>query len=412
MSRTFFVHGRILTAEQIIEDGFLVLKHVPSEGKLEVKDSIEAVGIMGADMPQPGEGDIVVEAAGYTLMPGLVNANTRLDIHANTPAYAYDEIGIPYRTLISFRHASEALWEGVTTIRSAGMPDGIDLGLRTALSKFLAQGPELLASGPEYIAHGSLESNIYGKKQCSGPDAFRGAARLENSRGTQCMHIGVTGKPVKRLGGEPELQMSEAEMKALIQLGHAAEKKVGARADGDRAIRLLVENGIDSIEKGVGFSAETAKLMAEKGVCYVPCLSAMEDLSAAFESVRIARENGVKICYGTAVLPSEPVDGTVAAIRELELLVEAGLTPLEALQAATANSAALCGGAPKGLKSGAHGDLLVVKGAPDRDIRDMRNIAAIYRHCRVVRSNLPEVKVVPFQVTTVLFPLDGGSQKH
>lgn len=411
MSRTFFNHARILTNDSVLEDGFLVLRHVPSEGKLELKDCIEIVTDRQDNLCAPEEGDVVVDASGFTLVPGLVDANTRLDAHANEPADAHDELGPAYRTLLSFRHAAEALWQGVTTLRTAGAPDGIDLALKTSFSKFLAQGPELISSGPEYIADGGRDCRVYGKKQCSGADAFRGAARYENSKGTQSMHIGVTGRPVKNLGGEPELQMSTAEMDALIALGHAGNKKVSARADGDRAVRLLTERGIDSVEQG-GFGEETARLMAEKGVFYVPCLCAGDTPETAVQSVRIAKECGVRICMGTHVLPSEPMDGTVAAIRELELLVEAGLTPLEALRAATQNSAALCGSAAKaGLAPGAPGDLLVVRGKPDEDISCMRDIAAVYRHARPVRSSLPEVRIVPYQVTTVLFPLEGGTQK-
>lgn len=413
MSKTFFCHGRVLQGDTVLEDACVVLNHVPSGGKLELKDSIEAVGLCSDDtLPKPGEGDQVFDVTGYTLVPGLVDANTRLDLHKDTPAYAYDELGIPYRTLLSFRHASEALWEGVTTLRTAGMPDGIDLALSQSYTKFLAQGPELISSGPEYIAHGGLDHNEYGKRQCSGADAFRGAARYENSKGTRSMHMGVTGKPVTGLGGEPELQMTAAEMEALIQLGHASGKKVSARASGDRAVRMLAERGIDSIDQGTGFSAETARLMADKGVMYVPCLCAAEDRQAAFAAVRTAKENGVTICMGTALLPSQPMEGTVAAIRELELLVEAGLTPREALCAATSGSAALCGSAAaKGIAPGAPGDFLVVAGKPDEDIAAMRSIAAVYRRARPVRSSLPGAGVVPFQVTTVLFPLSGGTEK-
>ena len=413
MSKTFFCHGRLPQDGGVLEDAYVVLNHVPSEGRLELRDSVEAVGTMGdGRMPAPGEGDQVFDVTGCTLLPGLVDVNTRLDLHKDTPPYTYDELGVPYRTLISFRHASEALWEGVTTLRTAGMPDGIDLALSQSYAKYLAQGPELVTSGPQYIAHGGLEHNVYGKKQCSGPDAFRGAARYENSKGTRSMHLGVTGRPVARLGGEPELQMTGEEMDALICLGHASGKAVSARAGGERAVRMLAERGIDSIEQGTGFSAGTARLMAEKGVRYVPCLCAAEDRGAAFAAVRTARENGVTICMGTALLPSEPMEGTVAAIRELELLVQAGLTPLEALNAATFAGAALCGSAAaKGIVPGAPGDLLVVPGKPDEDIAAMRSIAAVYRHGRPVRSSLPGAGVVPFQVTTVLFPLAGGTQK-
>ena len=99
---------------------------------------------------------------------------------------------------------------------------------------------------------------------------------------------------------------------------------------------------------------------------------------------------GVTICNGTDMLPSDPVDGTVATIREVELLVEAGLSPLEALRAATYNSAVLCGVEKQTgtLAPGLDADLLVVDGKPDQEIRDLRAIQLVMKGGAVFRNEL------------------------
>jgi imidazolonepropionase-like amidohydrolase len=110
-------------------------------------------------------------------------------------------------------------------------------------------------------------------------------------------------------------------------------------------------------------------------------------------SIRRAIAAGVTFCTGTDLLPSDPAGGTVATIREVELLVEAGLNPLQALQAATANSAKLCGlDAITGtLASGKAADLLVIDGKPDQQIRDLRNIQLVMKGGAIFRNELAEL---------------------
>jgi imidazolonepropionase-like amidohydrolase len=100
---------------------------------------------------------------------------------------------------------------------------------------------------------------------------------------------------------------------------------------------------------------------------------------------------GVTVCCGTDLLPSDPVDGTVATIREVELLVGCGLTPLQAIQAATLNSARLCGTDRfvGSLESGKAADLLAVDGQPDVRIRDLREIRLVMKGGVIFRSQVP-----------------------
>ncbi len=110
-------------------------------------------------------------------------------------------------------------------------------------------------------------------------------------------------------------------------------------------------------------------------------------------SIRRAVAAGVTLCTGTDLLPSDPVDGTVATIREVELLVEAGLSPLQAIRAATHNGADLCGllDITGTLAPGKRADLIVVDGRPDESIRDLRAIRLVMKDGAIFRNNLPDL---------------------
>jgi imidazolonepropionase-like amidohydrolase len=120
---------------------------------------------------------------------------------------------------------------------------------------------------------------------------------------------------------------------------------------------------------------------------------------------------GVKICVGTDLLPSDPFNGTYPTIRETELLVDAGMTPLEAIKAATRNGAELCGleKMTGSLKAGMHGDLIVVEGKPDENIADLRNLRLVAKGCRLVWAELPTLKQQRFQILPPNCKIEGGT---
>lgn len=411
MPRTYFINARIIPADgSVIENGLLVLDGCPSEGKLEIKDKIEYVGSADGFSESPSPDDKTLDMTGYTLLPGLFDVNVRLDDNGDDDTCGIDELGIPYRTLVSYRHCAEALNAGVTTLKSGGMPDEIDLALSNVMNKFMFAGPTVISSGPEYIPIGGKERGVYGKKACNGAYDFLAAARFVNSHGSQSMRMGVTGDPVERMDSQPEKQMKDDEIDALLWLASSSNKRLTARADGDAEIRSLVEKGISGIERSAGFSAKTARLMAEKGVWYTPCLSEGTDLEARLADVAEAHKAGVRILCGTYILPSEPMDGTAAIIRELELLCEAGLSPMEAIITATSGAAEACGMSKScgELAAGKKGDIIAVKGEPDKDISCLRNLALVVKNGRTVWTDLPDFKAVKFHIAPILFTVDGG----
>lgn len=151
MSFTVYKNARIFTGKEILEDSILVVSHsqkefsAPAEGETPVKvvpalnDKLEYVGpAEGWDIPEGAE---VVDMSGCTILPGLINCAARLDTLNPASDDYVDNIRTPYRTFIAYRSAAEALNAGVTTVRTVGMPNNIDLGLRDAINKTMFFAP-------------------------------------------------------------------------------------------------------------------------------------------------------------------------------------------------------------------------------------------------------------------------------
>ena len=226
-------------------------------------------------------------------------------------------------------------------------------------------------------------------------------------------------------------ELTDEEVKAVVDVAHRAGKKCFAHLSNDKAIRQSVLLGVDSVEHGYTLSEETAKLMAEHGTYFVPTISvsSSDDYLLAHgcpahqvekgreaakthrQGVTWAHKHGVKICVGTDLLPSDPVDGTNATVREIELLVQCGLSPMEAIKAATSTGAELCGlqDVTGTLKPGLMGDFIVVEGKPDENISDLRKLRLVAKHCRLIWSTLPNLNVRRFSVLAPGYEMKGGT---
>ena len=180
-------------------------------------------------------------------------------------------------------------------------------------------------------------------------------ARAEIAKGAQFVKIGLTGGAASAHEGMADKQMTDEEIEAVVDVAHSAGKRVAAHLGGDKPIQEFVKLGGDSVEHAYHMEEETAYLMKEKGTFLVPTLSVtnchdylvghgspefqvrkLDETGEAHSlSIGNAIRAGVTICVGTDLLPSDPIAGTNATVREMELLVRAGLTPMQAIKAAT-----------------------------------------------------------------------------
>jgi len=404
MMRTFLTNCRLVdgTGQSAVEQAVVVV----------AGDRIEWCGAM-TDPAQPrgAPDDTVADLRGLTVLPGLFNVHAHLGLRLPFPERRTDPFTHGYRVLLNYRRALEAILCGTTSLRIVGEPHFTDFDVREAINRGLLPGPRITAAGHALIATGGHGHNSVGTLEADGPDGFRRAGREQLRAGADLLKICLTGGIGTPREAAHEKQMTDDEVAAVVEVAHGAGKRVASHTGGNGAMQDAVRLGVDTIEHGYSFTDETAAMMAEAGTYLVPTLCVTQELdymrrhgvqewmlakakAAADEhvaSIKRAVGRGVTAGCGTDLLPSDPVDGTVATIREVELLAACGLTPLRALRAATFDSARLCGTESQvgSLEAGKMADLIAVAGRPDEQIRDLRQVRLVMKGGAVFRSEVP-----------------------
>lgn len=368
-----------------------------------------------------------VDARRYTVLPGLIDAH----VHVHTPGGPTDNFAMAEArelqgtlALRASRYVQRALRMGFTTLRSMGSPDYVDVALRKAIDEGTVQGPRLRVAGQGLCRtgghmdkpHWSPTVTIAGRTGvCDGPWACRQAARTQIKWGADLIKINACGGSVYNLN-EPWLQeMTYEEMAAICQEAHWVHKKVAAHTSGGPGITDALRAGIDSVEHGHWLSQEQVDVMAEQGVFYVPTLlvntltmqppevdklpqDIYEWVRRANEgkqrSLDLARRAGVKIAAGTDA-GFLVYHGQNAA--ELEELVALGLTPMDAIVAATKTAAECLDMAQDvgTLEPTKYADLVIVDGDPLADIRvlqDEHKIVQVYKGGALVTLTAPPLE--------------------
>ncbi|MFI5420144.1 MAG: amidohydrolase family protein [Nitrososphaerales archaeon] len=344
-----------------------------------------------------------IDMEGAYLLPGLVNVHVNLshDPHAN--ALIESELETTQRC---YKRALEGLTAGVTTIRTVGEIHRVDLALRKKINQGLLKGPRIVAGGKGLSSStpGALKE---GHSVASNPEEFRKAAEAELSLGADHLKIYATGgisgdfqKPI----------MSTGDVEAVVSAAKSRNTYVAAHCGGSKAAAMLADAGVRSIEHAYELDVDAAKILKEKGCYLVPTLGVTRsptwfemngfpaqvlDRLLSFkkmhmESARIAHRQGVQLLNGVDMPPGDICDGINVAVREMQFLIEAGLTPIEAIQASTIRGAELCGlGSKVGLiKENYLADLIAVQGNPLVDIRSMEEILFVLKDGEVIKNSI------------------------
>ncbi|MCY4398167.1 MAG: amidohydrolase family protein [Gemmatimonadetes bacterium] len=341
----------------------------------------------GVDTPS---GAATVDLMGRYLAPGLMDAH----VHVGSAA-----------------DARRALHSGVTTMRSMGTSHYADVGMRELQAAGHLEAPQYLAAGYHvrppaaeafFQDHPEL-GHLYGG-EVRGEDAVRAMTSAIVSRGVDFVKTNAT----ERAGlpdTDPRKQFySEAELRAIVEEAGAAGIPVSAHAHGDAGARAAVAAGVRSIEHGTYMSRETLALMAEKGAFVVPTIAIVRDLTIpggdydnavlnvrgrhmlprVREMARNAHEIGVKIVAATDT--GYGPESTTTLAHELLELVDIGMTPLEALRAATTTAADLFGltGQVGAITPGLEADLIVLERSPLDDIGVVQDVLMVVSDGKVI----------------------------
>ena len=353
------------------------------------------------------EGARVIAAEDKTVLPGLIDAHVHIcsDPEPRPLAERRGE-SLAMMTIRGVRNARLTVEGGITAIRTVGTRGGVDLAIRDAIKSGIIPGPRMVAGGRGITITGG--HGYYSGIEVDGPDEMRKAARSLIKDGVDVIKVKVTGG-VMTPGIRPGVpQLNRDELEVVIEEAHKAGIKVAGHAEGKRGVNDAIAVGIDSIEHGYFMGNEEGlQMMLERGTFLVPTIIAYDLIAKgegsaltkeAIENARMALEYntvgfrraveaGAKIAMGSDAGTAFNDHGR--SWRELIYMVENGMTPMQAIVAATRNGAELLGlGEEIGtLEVGKRADVIVVDGNPLEDISQIGNVVWVMKDGELVKAN-------------------------
>ena len=349
----------------------------------------------------------VVQASGLTVVPGLINSHVHLandgaaDLEAQVRADS-----VPIASLRAARNARFTLESGVTTVRDCGAANGVILELARAIESGLVTGPRVRAAGRVITMTGG-HGHFMGR-EADGADGVRRAVRLELKAGAHFIKAMATGGVLTPGVSPTQTALHAEELTAIVQEAHNAGRRVATHAIGRQGIENALRAGVDSIEHGFYLDDELFERAVAQGTFLVPTLLAVHGIvtdgpaggspawmidKAASEAERsrtmfkAAVDGGMKIAAGTDA--GTPFNRHDDLVREMGLMVEIGLTPMQALVSATSSGAENAGLESTGtVEPGKLADLLLVEGDPLADIDALTHIRLVAKEGVVHRDDL------------------------
>jgi imidazolonepropionase-like amidohydrolase len=356
----------------------------------------------------------VIDLTAYTVLPGLIDGHTHVCF---APGDGKDPVltkSIPFRALQGAAAARAMLHAGFTTVRDMDSEGAgyADVAVRDAIRGGLIPGPELLVSTKAlsitagHMNHSGLAPEIDAllpqvAAMADTTDEMIMAVRQQVKYGADWIKVYATSnlKQVDQATLEPISQFSEAQLHAVVAEARRWRKDVAAHAYGGDGAKAAVRAGVRSIEHGMLLDEEALRLMVEHGVYWCPTFANMRPTHALAgypvnfvrrvmmshrEAFRKALALGVKIAFGTDT--GRVVPGTNA--EEFALMVEAGMEPMRAIQAATSVAAELIrrDGQIGAVRQGYRADLVAVAGNPLDDVKVLQDVRFVMKAGTIVKQ--------------------------
>lgn len=385
-----------------------------------VVENGRVLAVQAGYAPAGTPADQVIDLKNRTVLPGLIDCHVHLEGETSPNGFleefTLNPADVAYR---AEAYARTTLRAGFTTVRDLG-GSGVNLALRNAINRGLVQGPRIFTAGKAISGTGGHMDPTNGYRLdlmgvpgpaegvANGPDQARQAVREQYKRGADLIKIAATGGvlSVAKDGSAP--QMTEEEIRAVVETAHDLGLRVACHAHGAEGMKRAVRAGVNSIEHGTLMDDEVFKLMKKYGTWYVPTIIAGKSVADSASknpnyypplvtpkalaigpklqgTFARAYKAGVRIAFGTDA--SVYRHGVNA--REFGYMVEAGMPPLEALRAATLNAAELLGQTDNlgALEPGKLADVVAVDGDPLQDVGALLRVRFVMKQGAVYRQD-------------------------
>ncbi|MDT0596130.1 metal-dependent hydrolase family protein [Glaciecola petra] len=359
------------------------------------------------------DGDTLIDLSGHTIMPGLMDMHVHLTSDATQHGYRRLTSSLPRVTLTGVKHAEQTLMAGFTTVRNVGAPGFADVALKDAINDGDLVGPRMFVAGRSIgVTGGHCDNNFlpfeYKAKSggvADGPWEVRAKVRENIKYGATVIKFCATGGVLSKGTKVGVQQYTFDEMSALIEEAHMRGLTVAAHAHGLEGINTAIRAGVDSVEHVSFVDDETIKLAKKMGTYFSMDIYVTEYILGEGEKAgileeslnkerkvgSIQRENfrkavkaGVNMVFGSDAGVYPHGDNP----KQFSRMVQFGMTPLQAIQAATINSASLLkqNEVLGSLEEGKIADIIAVKGNPLDDISVLESVSFVMKEGRVFKQ--------------------------
>ena len=386
---------------EAMHNGWIVLVH---------NNKIEAAGDMNFKLPANTR---VIELKGTTLLPGLIEGHSHLFLHPYNEVSWNDQVlheSRAERTARAVVHAHSTLLAGFTTVRDLGTEGALydDVGVKTAIEKGIVPGPRMIVATRAIVAKGAYGPKYdnadidlpQGAAETGNANELANEVRTQISKGADLIKIYADYRIGKN--GDAAATFTVDELKAVVAIAKSSGREVVIHATTAEGMRRGIAAGVSTIEHGDGGTEQVFQLMKEQGVALCPTLAAgdavlqykgwkkgidpePQQITNKKRSFAAAMKSGVTICMGGDVGVFSHGDNA----REMEMMVQYGMKPIDVLKSATSVNADVFGYKNEigRIKKDLFADIIAVSGDPSTDIKNIRNVVFVMKDGNIYKES-------------------------